>query len=227
MQETFRSSFEDPDGVFHKLVDVDFREIAEDEDAVVEREVEELRSELGQDGESDTKRESFVAKKESVPDMDGFVERKDMSEHSQEPGDSVEFGVESERVEMVEEWRIVESEEMREECQVFLDGGRVVFVEEPFQVLVDEGIEASKSQWFIVEVHNHEWRSERVQSLPVDESSRLVQRQPGLQNTTQFLMSFGRRQQIVVLMTTRNIDTDLSICTSGSHLVYLLVKDQI
>lgn len=133
----------------------------------------------------------------------------------------------------------MEGGELRELAQILLDDGRVVLQEEPVQILGNEFVQteegtlyaqrnsknpsfgtkfnASKFCTFIAIVQVQKRRSQRVQSLPVNVLR--MGRHPSLQQSLQLVMTLRGGQQLVVLMTARDVHLDLTIRRRGGLLV--------
>ena len=150
--------------------------------------------------------------------MEDALQRENVSEHGQDPGNGVEVGDEANAVEVVEQlWKrdnqmgvvtdqnrvrgtitwIVERLNVAELGEVLLNDGGVVLPEHAVQVLGYEGAEAGEGQALVVEVEVEEGRAQRVQPLPVDVLR--VGRHPRLQHALELAVTLGGREQVVVL----------------------------
>lgn len=168
-----------------------------------------------------------ITEDESVPELHHLVERQDVREHGEEPGDGVEVGHKAQIGQVVAQLRVVKRGDRLEEAEVLLDQGRVVLLEESIQVLLHEQMETRKGLRLVVEVEYDERRGQRVETLPIDFAVRFVVGQPGLQYPRQLAMSFGRGQHFIVLVAPWYVHRYLSIGDRLANLVDRLVHQPI
>ena len=71
-------------------VDVHGWHVTEQEDALIELSFHQLILQLVEDGETNTERIGGVTQQQSVPEVEYLVEREDVAEHGEDPGDGVQ-----------------------------------------------------------------------------------------------------------------------------------------
>ena len=72
------------------IVNVHSWHVTEQEDALIELSLHQLTAQLVQDCQTNAQGEGGVAQQQTVPEVEYFVQRKDMTEHGEEPGNGVE-----------------------------------------------------------------------------------------------------------------------------------------
>ena len=110
---------------------------------------------------------------------------------------------------MIEQLWFMECLQLRKLCKIFLNDCGVVLQEHLVKIFWNKFRETSPGQGLVIKVQEQEGSCEGVQTLPVDEVG--VVRDPGLQYSLELPMSLGRGQELVVLVTPRDVHLDLPV----------------
>ena len=98
----------------------------------------------------------------------------------------------------------------------------IVFQKHVVEIFWNEGGQAGPRQGLVVEVQEEEGSSEAVEALPVDEAG--VVGHPGLQHSLELPVAFRRGQELIVLVTTRDVHFYLSVNRTHGLLVYCIIQ---